>query len=95
LATMGSWGDIFPVIGLAKGLTAAGHDVRVAASPAYEELRVPAAAFSTQRRDRQGALPPPRRMPSDAANDPPRGARSLRLIIEDCHRRLLWQCRVR
>lgn len=38
LATMGSWGDIFPVIGLAKGLTHAGHDVRIAASPAYEEL---------------------------------------------------------
>lgn len=38
LATMGSWGDIFPVIGLAKALTAAGHDARVAASPAYDEL---------------------------------------------------------
>ena len=38
LATMGSWGDIFPVIGLANGLTAAGHDVRVAASGAYDEL---------------------------------------------------------
>ena len=38
LATMGSWGDIFPVIGLAKGLTEAGHDVRVAASGAYSEL---------------------------------------------------------
>src|SRR5450755_2221444 len=38
LATMGSWGDIFPVIGLAKGLTEAGHDVRIAASPAYDEL---------------------------------------------------------
>jgi rhamnosyltransferase subunit B len=38
LATMGSWGDIFPVIGLAKGLTEAGHDVRVAASAAYDEL---------------------------------------------------------
>ena len=38
LATMGSWGDIFPVIGLAKGLTRAGHDVRVAASAAYDEL---------------------------------------------------------
>jgi hypothetical protein len=37
LATMGSWGDIF-VIGLAKGLTEAGHDVRVAASPAHDEL---------------------------------------------------------
>ncbi len=38
LATMGSWGDVFPIIGVAKGLTQAGHDVRVAASPAYEEL---------------------------------------------------------
>jgi len=38
LATMGSWGDIFPAIGLAKGLTEAGHDVRVAASPVYDEL---------------------------------------------------------
>jgi rhamnosyltransferase subunit B len=35
---MGSWGDIFPVIGLAKGLVQAGHDARIAASPAYEEL---------------------------------------------------------
>ena len=38
LATMGSWGDIFPVIGLAKGLVEAGHDVRIAASAAYAEL---------------------------------------------------------
>jgi Glycosyltransferase family 28 N-terminal domain len=38
LATMGSWGDIFPVIGLAKGLTQAGHDAHIAASPAYAEL---------------------------------------------------------
>ena len=38
LATMGSWGDIFPAIGLAKGLIEAGHDARIAASPAYEEL---------------------------------------------------------
>ncbi|MGO9898964.1 MAG: glycosyltransferase [Solirubrobacteraceae bacterium] len=38
LATMGSWGDIFPVIGLAKGLTQAGHEVRIAASPVYEGL---------------------------------------------------------
>ena len=38
LATMGSWGDIFPMIGLAKGLTEAGHDVCVAASAAYDEL---------------------------------------------------------
>jgi rhamnosyltransferase subunit B len=38
LATMGSWGDIFPVIGLAKGMRDAALDVRVAASPAYDEL---------------------------------------------------------
>jgi rhamnosyltransferase subunit B len=38
LATMGSWGDIFPVIGLAKGMAEAGVEVRVAASPAYDEL---------------------------------------------------------
>ena len=38
LATMGSWGDIFPVIGLAKGMSDAGLDVRVAASPTYDEL---------------------------------------------------------
>jgi rhamnosyltransferase subunit B len=38
LATMGSWGDMFPMIGLAKGLTEAGHAVRIAASGAYDEL---------------------------------------------------------
>jgi rhamnosyltransferase subunit B len=38
LATMGSWGDIFPVIGLAKGMRDGGLDVRVAASPTYDEL---------------------------------------------------------
>ena len=38
LATIGSWGDIFPVIGLAKGLAEAGHAVRIAASGAYDEL---------------------------------------------------------
>ncbi len=38
LATMGSWGDIFPAIALAKGLIEAGHDARIAASPAYDEL---------------------------------------------------------
>ncbi len=38
LATMGSWGDVFPVIGLAKGVAQAGHEVRIAASPAYEGL---------------------------------------------------------
>jgi rhamnosyltransferase subunit B len=38
LATMGSWGDVFPVIGLAKGLIEAGYDARIAASPAYDEL---------------------------------------------------------
>ena len=38
LATMGSWGDIFPVVGLARGLGAAGHDVQITASGAYAEL---------------------------------------------------------
>lgn len=38
IATMGSWGDIFPAIGLAKGLIEAAHEARIAASPAYEEL---------------------------------------------------------
>lgn len=38
LATMGSWGDVFPAIGLAKGLIEAGHEARIAASPAYDEL---------------------------------------------------------
>jgi rhamnosyltransferase subunit B len=38
VATMGSWGDIFPAIGLAKGLIEAGHEARIAASPAYDEL---------------------------------------------------------
>jgi rhamnosyltransferase subunit B len=38
LATMGTWGDLFPVIGLARGLSAVGHDVQVTASGAYEEL---------------------------------------------------------
>jgi UDP:flavonoid glycosyltransferase YjiC (YdhE family) len=38
LATMGSWGDVFPVIGLARGLIEAGHEARIAASPAYAGL---------------------------------------------------------
>jgi rhamnosyltransferase subunit B len=38
LATMGSWGDLFPAIGLAKGLIETGHEARIAASPAYHEL---------------------------------------------------------
>jgi rhamnosyltransferase subunit B len=38
LATTGTWGDIFPTVGLAKGLIAAGHRIRVAASPSYREL---------------------------------------------------------
>lgn len=35
---MGSWGDIFPAIGLANGLREAGHQARIAASPAYADL---------------------------------------------------------
>ena len=38
MAVIGTWGDLFPAVGLTKGLTAAGHRVRVAASPAYREL---------------------------------------------------------
>ena len=38
VAMIGTWGDLFPAVGLAKGLTDAGHRVRVAASPVYREL---------------------------------------------------------
>ena len=38
MAIIGTWGDLFPAVGLAKGLTDAGHRVRVAASPVYREL---------------------------------------------------------
>jgi rhamnosyltransferase subunit B len=38
LATMGSWGDLFPVIGLAKAAAARGHDVRVVTTSAYAAL---------------------------------------------------------
>jgi rhamnosyltransferase subunit B len=34
-ATMGSWGDLFPTIGLAKAVAARGHAVRVATTSAY------------------------------------------------------------
>jgi UDP:flavonoid glycosyltransferase YjiC (YdhE family) len=36
-ATMGSWGDLFPTIGLAKAAAARGHTVCVATTPAYGE----------------------------------------------------------
>jgi UDP:flavonoid glycosyltransferase YjiC (YdhE family) len=35
---MGSWGDLFPVIGLAKAAAARGHDVRVVTTCAYAPL---------------------------------------------------------
>lgn len=38
LGTTGTWGDLFPIIGLAKGLTAEGHSVPIASSPSYREL---------------------------------------------------------
>lgn len=37
-ATMGSWGDLFPTIGLAKAMAARGHAVRVATTSAYATL---------------------------------------------------------
>ena len=38
LGTTGTWGDLFPIIGLAKGLTTEGHSVRIASSPSYRDL---------------------------------------------------------
>ena len=38
VGTIGTWGDVFPAVGLANGLIDAGHTVRVAASPSYREL---------------------------------------------------------
>jgi rhamnosyltransferase subunit B len=37
LVTMGSWGDLFPFVGLGRALMARGHEVRVVASPAWED----------------------------------------------------------
>ena len=38
VATAGSWGDLFPVLGLSKALADDGHDVVVAASPAHRSI---------------------------------------------------------
>ena len=38
LVTMGSWGDLFPFVGLGERLMKRGHDVRLAASPAWEDI---------------------------------------------------------
>ena len=38
LATAGSYGDLFPILGLAIGLTARGHEAIVATSPHYRSL---------------------------------------------------------
>jgi rhamnosyltransferase subunit B len=38
LVTMGSWGDLFPFVGLGQSLIERGHDVRLAASPAWEDI---------------------------------------------------------
>ena len=35
---MGSWGDLFPTIGLAKAMAARGHAVRLATTSAYASL---------------------------------------------------------
>lgn len=36
--TMGSWGDLFPFVGVAVELQRRGHDVRVGASPAWSDI---------------------------------------------------------
>jgi rhamnosyltransferase subunit B len=38
LVTMGAWGDLFPFVGLGRALGARGHEVRLAASPAWEDV---------------------------------------------------------
>lgn len=38
VTTMGSWGDLFPSLAIAKAATGRGHDVSLAATPAYREL---------------------------------------------------------
>jgi rhamnosyltransferase subunit B len=38
LVTMGSWGDLFPFVGLGRALLAREHDVRLATSPAWEDV---------------------------------------------------------
>ncbi len=35
---MGSWGDLFPFVGLGRALVARGHEVRLAASPAWGDV---------------------------------------------------------
>jgi UDP:flavonoid glycosyltransferase YjiC (YdhE family) len=38
LVTMGSWGDLFPFVGLGRALVARDHEVRIAASPAWGDV---------------------------------------------------------
>jgi rhamnosyltransferase subunit B len=38
VTTMGSWGDLFPSLAIAKAALARGHDVSLAATPAYRDL---------------------------------------------------------
>jgi rhamnosyltransferase subunit B len=38
LVTMGAWGDLFPFVGVGRALVARGHEVRLAASPAWEDV---------------------------------------------------------
>lgn len=42
LTTIGSWGDLFPFVGLGRELQRRGHDIRIAASPAWESIVVEA-----------------------------------------------------
>jgi len=37
-ATVGSWGDLFPFVGVAAELQRRGHDARIAASPAWRDI---------------------------------------------------------
>jgi UDP:flavonoid glycosyltransferase YjiC (YdhE family) len=44
VTTMGSWGDLFPALGLAKAAAVRGHGVRLAATPAYRRIGPPTSA---------------------------------------------------
>jgi UDP:flavonoid glycosyltransferase YjiC (YdhE family) len=47
LVTMGSWGDLFPFVSLSHRLIERGHDVRLVASPAWEDIATEASYRSS------------------------------------------------